>query len=500
MCCHAMPRRDFLSISLGAAALPAFAAPGWARDLWNPERPLTAIGKPLQVQPILIYATPAPKEKSSWKSWGGVQTDAAAATEARHIDEELKTLSGQAEFGLQPLPAIKVKTPEEAARARAAVPAGAVTIVYPATGSGAALRAAIGETGETIIFARHRSGPIYYWYEALSTRYLRKQNQPPAPGAPRLSVNDVVIDEMPELLWRLRALAAVNNFVGTKIVALGGAAGKYAGSAPKTARDKWKFDIAEVSYDDLTRRVNSARNDKARMALAADWAKRYLALPGTVLDTEQKYVVNAFMLYGVLTDMMREHGASAFTIQSCMGTIMPISDTTACLTLGIMNDEGLIAFCESDFVVIPAGIFMRHVAARPIFMHNSTFPHGGLVTCAHCTGPRRMDGNRYDPVRVVTHYESEFGAAPKVEMPIGQAVTMISPEYDTCRWVGIQGTVEANPFYEICRSQQEVRVHGEWRKLLDEVRDSHWMMAYGDWLRELHYAAPRIGVQWDSVS
>jgi hypothetical protein len=26
------------------------------------------------------------------------------------------------------------------------------------------------------------------------------------------------------------------------------------------------------------------------------------------------------------------------------------------------------------------------------------------------------------------------------------------------------------------------------------------MMAYGDWLRELEFAAPRIGVRWEAVS
>jgi L-fucose isomerase-like protein len=182
-----------------------------------------------------------------------------------------------------------------------------------------------------------------------------------------------------------------------------------------------------------------------------------------------------------------------------MGTILPMARTTACLTLSLLNDEGLVAFCESDFVIIPAGILLHHLSGRPVFLHNSTFPHDGLVTCAHCTAPRRMDGARYFPARVLTHYESEYGAAPKVEIPKGQVVTCLDPEYAAGRWVGILGTVEDNPFYEICRSQQDVRVRGNWRKLLREVRDSHWVLACGDLLKEAEYAARRIGVAWDSV-
>ena len=99
------------------------------------------------------------------------------------------------------------------------------------------------------------------------------------------------------------------------------------------------------------------------------------------------------------------------------------------MPLSWLNDEGYIAFCESDFVIVPPGILLHYIAGKPVFMHNSTFPHKAIVTCAHCTAPRRMDGKRYEPVRIMTHYESDFGAAPKVEMPIGQQVCAISPEY-----------------------------------------------------------------------
>jgi hypothetical protein len=165
-----------------------------------------------------------------------------------------------------------------------------------------------------------------------------------------------------------------------------------------------------------------------------------------------------------------------------------------------MNDEGLLAFCESDFVVIPSGILLHHISRKPVFLHNSTFPHNGLVTCAHCSAPRRMDAVRYEPMKVLTHYESEYGAAPKVEIPEGQEVSFIDPEYSTGRWVGFKGTVESNPFLEICRSQQDVKIRGDWKKLTKEVRDSHWMMVYGNYLREVGYASRRIGIEWEDIS
>lgn len=505
MCCT-LRRRDFLSLAgvsaAGAMAAPPVASTGWAHDLWDPQRPLVSPGRPVRIQPVLMYSLPKRKEKTSWKSWGGIQTEEAVEQEVGRITGELKALAARAEFPLEALPVRKVTNVDEAVSAGRS--AADVAIIYPATGSGSMLRACIPASGNAVILVRHRSGPVYYWYESLSVRYLKTHRAGAAKvagvDAPRLSVDDVVVDDTNELLWRLRAYYGAVNFMGSRIVSLGGPQGKYAPDAVQVARDRFKLDIIDMEYADFEGRIRGALADRALMARAEQWTQRYLALPGTALETDRQFVVNSFVLYGLFKDLMREHNAAAFTINSCMNTIMPMADTTACLTLSLLNDEGLLAFCESDFVIIPAGILLRHIAQKPVFLHNSTFPHGGMVTCAHCTGPRRMNGSRYEPARLLTHYESEFGAAPKVEMPKGQELTFIDPEYATCRWVGIRGVVEDNPFYEICRSQQDVRILGNWKDLLNEVRDSHWVMVYGNYLKEIAYAAPHIGVTWHAVS
>lgn len=505
MCQCCINRRQFLGTTVAAAAGTALAgslmgkadaAREWAPDFWDPDRAFARSGKPLRVQPLLMYRVAEPREMTSWKSWSRIQSDEAATEESERIAKELKDISARAGFAIEILPVARVKSAEDAAKAHAVE--SDVTIVYAATGGGDLLNACVPERG-AIVFVRHRSGPVYYWYEALSVKYLKTDKDGPDSGK-RLSTNDVVVDDPDELLWRLRALYGVRNFVGARVVALGGPAGKYAANAPDFARERFKLDIVDFPYDELGKRIESALSDAQVMKQAEAWTTKYLAMPGTALETERPFVVNAFVLYGLFKEIMQEHEAQVFTINSCMGTIIPMSKTTACLPLGLLNDEGLMAFCESDFVVVPAGILLAHISGRPVFMHNSTFPHNAVVTCAHCTAPRRMDGSRYEPVRVLTHYESEYGAAPKVEIPKGQEVTCISPEYATGRWVGVKGIVEDNPFLDICRSQQDVRVQGNWKKLMNEVRDSHWMMAYGDHLKEIGYAAPRIGITWDDTS
>lgn len=502
MCCHCN-RREFLGVSAAALAGATIAIDAAALEsvsgAWDPEKPFRCIGKPLRVQPVLMYSTPQPRPQTSWKSWGGIQTDAAAAEEAQRIVGELKAIETRAEFPVAFLEPRLVKSEDEM---HAAVQGDFDTIiVYPATGGRNMLLGSLVDGKETVIFARHASGPVYYWYESLSTSFLEKNTAPIDPAAPKaFNVDDVVVDDLDELLWRLRALYAVKNLRGTRVFTLGGPWGKYSPEAPQIAKDKFGVEIIDYSYEAFEPHILRALQDTQVVARAEKAAANYLALPGTTLKTDRQFVVNAFVLYDVFTRLMEEHDAQAFTIKSCMGTIMPMSATTACLTLEIMNDDGLLAFCESDYVVIPPGILLRHIAAKPVFLHNSTFPHKGMVTCAHCTGPRRMDGNRYEPAEIVTHYESEYGAAPKVEMPIGQTLSFIDPEYSTGRWLGFRGTVKGNPFYDICRSQQDVEIEGQWKRLINEVRDSHWLMVYGDYLNEIGYAARHLGITWDNVS
>jgi len=211
-------------------------------------------------------------------------------------------------------------------------------------------------------------------------------------------------------------------------------------------------------------------------------------------------VINAFLLYSIFNDYLSEYNTNAFTIKNCMGTVMPLSETTACLPLSLLNDEGNIAFCESDFNVIPSGILLHYISGKPVFLNDPTYPHHGIVTAAHCTAPRRMDGKNYALAKVVTHFESDYGATPKVELPIGTDITMICPDCSQKQWLGFTGSIEDNPFYDICRSQYDIKIDGNWKKLLSDHRGFHWMMACGDYTREMEYACPKIGIEWKNVS
>jgi hypothetical protein len=269
---------------------------------------------------------------------------------------------------------------------------------------------------------------------------------------------------------------------------------------PNLVRDIWKFDMQTVSYEELGKLIKEARADNAAVTRAKERAKEYLEAPGVRLETKPEFVENAFLLEQVFVGLMKKAECQAITINGCMGTIMPLAETSACLTLSLLNDSRYLAFCESDFVAIPGGVLLANISGKPSFMNDPTYPHDGVITLAHCTGPRRMNGKDLEPVRILTHFESDYGAAPKVEMARGQVVTNIIPDFLIKRWVGVKGTIVDVPFMDVCRCQIDVGFQCDSKRLAERMPGFHWMTSYGDYTREVGYACKKLGIQWEDLT
>jgi hypothetical protein len=497
---NTLTRRTFLKglgvTTLGGMALKGLSWPMLSAIEMEEEPRLKRL--PLKVKPILVYSIPTREPQTSWRGWGGIQTQRDADEEVARIQAELNKLRSEADFPVDFLPVSSVRRPTDLS-AMGDLSSSQAILVY-AAGGWMDIFNALGEMGKDMIFfCRHKPGPVYLWYEIISPRYLRQHTDSLAIKG--VDDDDVVIDSQEEILWRLRALCGLRNTLGTRILAIGGpdAWSQPRGVVPKLVEEKWKFDIQTVSYDDLGRLISEARSDQAAVKKAHQQAEAYLSSPGTTLETNRQFVDNAFLLEQVFRSLMKKADCRAITVNACMGTIMPIAETTACLTLSLLNDAGYLAFCESDFVVIPSGVLLANISGKPVFLNDPTYPHQGIITNAHCTAPRKMDGQKREPARIMTHFESDYGAAPKVEMSKGQTVTNIVPDFALKRWVGLLGKIVDTPFMPICRSQFDISFSCDSRTLAKRMPGFHWMTCYGDYIREIGYAIKRVNIDWDCL-
>jgi hypothetical protein len=452
----------------------------------------------LVVKPILTYEIPIRRDQRSWRNWGGIQTEKDKDQELIHIQDELKTLKSKADFPVEFLPLTGIRDKQELGSI-SDLQAADLFIIYAAGGKMDIFDSLNKMSKNIMIFCRHKSGPVYLWYEIISPTFLRKYTDKLAVSG--IDENDVVIDNQEEILWRLRALCGLKNTLNSTIVAIGGpgAWSQPRDVVPNLVREKFKFDIQTVSYDELGNLIGEARADKSVISRAKSRTDDYLRDNGIKLETKRQFVENCFVLEDVMTRIMRKFNCKAITINSCMGTIMPIAETSACLTLSLLNDAGYLAFCESDFVVVPSGILLANISGKPAFLNDPTYPHNGLITLAHCTAPRRMDGKKLLPARILTHFESDYGAAPKVEMLIGQTVTNIIPDYAFKRNVGLLGKIVDNTLLDICRSQIDVSFSCDSKTVAEQMQGFHWMTVYGDYLKEAGYALNKLGIKLDNL-
>lgn len=133
-----MSRRGFLGSLGGAAALGSLtlAAAPQARGASAKPAARTTLppGAALRVKAALAYQLPRRRAKTSWRDYGGLQTQRDVNEEAKRIQAELKKLAADAEFPIEVLP-LALITNDRQAKEVAAGDCDTI-LVYAASGGG----------------------------------------------------------------------------------------------------------------------------------------------------------------------------------------------------------------------------------------------------------------------------------------------------------------------------------------------------------------------------
>ncbi|MCS7252791.1 MAG: sugar isomerase [Armatimonadota bacterium] len=497
-----LTRRQFVGLSAAAFTSAVLTSHAGAKAVSKPSSlgefakydPLRG-AMPLTVQPVLAYSLPQRplRPRSSWRHWGGFETESDVQKELSQIEAELSQLARKCTFPVEILTTTTVRSAEEVKSLKDSK--ADVLLVY-AAGSWVDVYEALAGLGKwMLIFVRLKSGRYYLWHEIVHPRFLRRHTDQLA----RVTVGyeDVIVDDMDEIAWRLRALYGLRNTLGRKIVCIGGP-GAWSGGAPVVERAKtlWKFDMVVVPIGDLVKLIEEKRKDAKAVEVATAAASEYVRLPNVFPAIPLSLISEAFLLARIFLELMQKSNAQAITVAGCMGSyagIMP------CMTLTLLNDSGYMAYCEGDFVNIPAGVLTHFISGLPTFFCNTCFPSNQTMLLAHCTAPTMMDGKRRERVRLLTHFESDHGAATKVEMRLGQKVSVIIPDFEGKLWVAFHGEIVETPFLPVCRSQIVVRFEADTLQLASRLRGFHATVVYGDHIKLVGYALKKLGIELERL-
>jgi len=263
--------------------------------------------------------------------------------------------------------------------------------------------------------------------------------------------------------------------------------GQFADDFEKRLKDPKYVEDAKKVADEY---VNAGKADD-------DFRKKY-ELPQP--DEDRK--VRAGIYYLTLRDYLNETPGSDWITVNCLNAnALGKVRATPCMSHSIMNDQGLVATCEADPTAMIIHYLMRWIANKPVGFYDPTVNVGeGKLMLAHCTSPTKMKGYDQPPLKYVatTHHESNTSVAPKVLYEPG-VVTMAGFSYDLGKMISIRADATGPDFLRVCRDQIEARV-GNAKAALEGWQGFHWVMAYGDHVKDLELLANLTGMQLIEVT
>jgi L-fucose isomerase-like protein len=195
-------------------------------------------------------------------------------------------------------------------------------------------------------------------------------------------------------------------------------------------------------------------------------------------------------VYTGLRDLIAGEHLDALSLR-CFDVIGEL-DTTGCLALARLNDEGVIAGCEGDLVSTVAMMWVRELLGLVPWMANPARldPAANTMWLAHCTVPPSLVTN----LRLDTHYESDRGVGMHGDFATGPVTLVRIGGNEMERLFLAEGEI-LRPGDEpnLCRTQIELRLDdGAVERLLRDPLGNHLVMVRG------HHAA-RLRSWWQAM-
>jgi L-fucose isomerase-like protein len=188
-------------------------------------------------------------------------------------------------------------------------------------------------------------------------------------------------------------------------------------------------------------------------------------------------VAAAEALHPTLTDLLDRHHVDALTVR-CFDFLGELQ-TSGCLALADLNDEGVVAGCEGDVASAVAMLWIRHRLDSPSWIANpaQVDPELGELVLAHCT----IAPSLAEDLRLDTHFESGLGVGISASIPPGP-VTLVrlgGPDLER-RWLADGEVVGAGDSSDLCRTQATVRLEpGRVDELLRAPLGNHLVLVPG---------------------
>ncbi|MBR6438481.1 MAG: hypothetical protein IKS65_04785 [Bacteroidales bacterium] len=182
-------------------------------------------------------------------------------------------------------------------------------------------------------------------------------------------------------------------------------------------REYYGIQTINIDLQRLISEMNLVDEAEAKK-IAQDLVKR----SKSVKEPSNDDIIAAAKTYLAIKKICHEECLDAMTIR-CFD-IVKACNTTSCLALALLNDEGVVAGCEGDMQTLMTMLLAKKLCGEEAFMANPSILTDKTTMLGHCTIPLAM----CDETTVRSHFESGIGVAVQGDLPL--------TDYTIMKWGG----------------------------------------------------------------
>ena len=246
----------------------------------------------------------------------------------------------------------------------------------------------------------------------------------------------------------------------------------------KFIEDKWNVKLVDLPLDDVI-----SRYEKIEDVEVEKLADKFIDNSIKMIEPNRDDVLKAMRLYKAIKQIIEDNRLNAFTL-NCFDLI-PITKTTGCLALAILNEEGFPAGCEGDIQTILTMLVVKAVTNEPSFMANPSKiidNDNHKMIFAHCTIAPCIT----EKYIIRSHYESLSGVAIEgIVSPQDVTILKYGGRNMERYFISDAKLLECTSNPNMCRTQMLLRLAEPLNYFLEQSIGNHHVIVKGSHKSEI---------------
>ena len=163
---------------------------------------------------------------------------------------------------------------------------------------------------------------------------------------------------------------------------------------PEKLKEMYGIELVTISYDDLSKEMDSILQDKTRNDEADKMAATMYDNANQIF-LEKKYISSSMIFYQAIINLMKKHDCNAFTIECfefCCSRLPQKWTITPCLIHTMFKDLGIPSACEGDLGGLLAMQMLMLVSKKSVHFGNMFYRDNGTMEINHSVPGIKMNG------------------------------------------------------------------------------------------------------------